>query len=61
MEKELTSAMVQQGQIFELTRRAAGGSHLWAYRYRTGGRDSRRPERRVRLRGGRARGARTRA
>jgi hypothetical protein len=45
MEKELTSAMVQQGQIFELTRRAAGGSHLWAYRYRTGGRDSTRVQR----------------
>lgn len=34
--------MVQQGQIFELTRRAANGERLWAYRYRTGGRDSRR-------------------
>src|SRR5919204_1522778 len=34
--------MVQQGQTFELTRRGAGGEQLWAYRYRTGGRDSRR-------------------
>jgi hypothetical protein len=37
--------MVQQGQIFELTRRTAGGNRLWAYRYRTGGRDSRRVQR----------------
>src|SRR5262245_66418655 len=37
--------MVQQGQIFELTRRTAAGSRLWAYRYRTGGRDSRRVQR----------------
>ena len=37
--------MVQQGQIFELTRRAADGSRLWAYRYRTGGRDSTRVRR----------------
>src|SRR5438045_930726 len=28
--------MVQQGQTIELTRRAAGGERLWAYRYRTG-------------------------
>jgi hypothetical protein len=37
--------MVQQGQIFELTRRAADGNRLWAYRHRTGGRDSRRVQR----------------
>jgi len=37
--------MVQQGQIFELTRRAADGSRLWAYRYRTGGRDAKRVQR----------------
>ena len=37
--------MVQQGQIFELTRRGAGGERLWAYRYRTGGRDSKRVQR----------------
>src|SRR5215467_8982030 len=37
--------MVQQGQIFELTRRTADGERLWAYRYRTGGRDSRRVQR----------------
>src|ERR671935_681876 len=34
--------MVQQGQTFELARRGASGERLWAYRYRTGGRDSRR-------------------
>ena len=37
--------MVQQGQTIELTRRGAGGERLWAYRYRTGGRDSRRVQR----------------
>jgi len=37
--------MVQQGQIFELTRRAADGNRLWAYRYRTGGRESTRVQR----------------
>jgi hypothetical protein len=37
--------MVQQGQIFELTRRAADGNRSWAYRYRTGGRDSARVQR----------------
>jgi integrase len=34
--------MVQQGQTFELTRRGPGGEQLWAYRYRTGGRNSKR-------------------
>jgi len=34
--------MVQQGQIFELTRRGRDGERLWAYRFRTGGRGSRR-------------------
>jgi hypothetical protein len=37
--------MVQQGQTIELTRRGPGGERLWAYRYRTGGRDSRRVQR----------------
>jgi integrase len=37
--------MVQQGQVFELTRRGQGGERLWAYRYRTGGRDSPRVQR----------------
>jgi integrase len=37
--------MVQHGQIFELTRRTADGNRLWAYRYRTGGRDSTRVQR----------------
>src|SRR5438876_512132 len=35
-------AMVQQGQTFELRRRGATGERLWAYRYRAGGRDSKR-------------------
>src|SRR5256886_11555427 len=37
--------MVQQGQVIELTRRGHDGERLWAYRYRTGGRDSRRVQR----------------
>ena len=37
--------MVQQGQTFELTRRGPGGEQLWAYRFRTGGRDSKRVQR----------------
>src|SRR5206468_1751184 len=37
--------MVQQGQTIELTRRGADGRPLWAYRYRTGGRDSKRVQR----------------
>lgn len=37
--------MVQQGQTIELTRRGADGKSLWAYRYRTGGRDSKRVQR----------------
>ena len=37
--------MVQQGQVFELTRCGPGGERLWAYRYRTGGRDSKRVQR----------------
>src|SRR6266511_1928049 len=37
--------MVQQGQTIELTRRGADGRPLWAYRYRTGGRDSNRVQR----------------
>src|SRR5919197_4803290 len=36
--------MVQQGQTIELTRRS-GGERLWAYRYRTGGRGSKRVQR----------------
>jgi hypothetical protein len=39
--KGLTSAMVQQGQTFELACRGRGGERLWAYCFRTGGRDSR--------------------
>ena len=34
--------MLQQGQVFELASQGAGGESLWAYRYRTAGRDSRR-------------------
>jgi hypothetical protein len=37
--------MVQQGQTFELTRRGPGGERLWAYRFRTGGRGSKRVQR----------------
>ena len=37
--------MVQQGQVFELARRGQGGERLWAYRYRIGGRGSRRAQR----------------
>src|SRR5579871_398025 len=37
--------MVQQGQTFELTRRGPHGQRLWAYRYRTGGRDPKRVQR----------------
>jgi hypothetical protein len=37
--------MVQQGQTIELTRRGPGGERLWAYRFRTGGRGSKRVQR----------------
>jgi len=37
--------MVQQGQTFELRRRGTNDQRLWAYRYRTGGRDSNRVQR----------------
>jgi len=37
--------MVQQGQTIELTRRGPDGERLLAYRYRTGGRDSKRVQR----------------
>src|SRR5213596_2462782 len=37
--------MVQQGQVFQLTRCGPDGEPLWAYRYRTGGRDSNRVQR----------------
>src|ERR671911_556132 len=37
--------MVQQGQTFDLTRRGPGGERLWAYRFRTGGRGSKRVQR----------------
>src|SRR5437870_27334 len=37
--------MVQQGQTIELRRRGPGGERLWAYRYRTGGRSSKRVQR----------------
>jgi hypothetical protein len=33
---------MQQGQVFEQTRRGAQGTPVWGYRYRTGGRGSRR-------------------
>jgi integrase len=37
--------MMQQGRILELTRRGPDGQPLWAYRHRTGGRDSKRVQR----------------
>ncbi len=37
--------MLQQGQVFELTTRGSDGERLWAYRYRTGGRSSKRVQR----------------
>ena len=37
--------MVQQGQVFQLRRRGRDEERLWAYRYRTGGRDSKRVQR----------------
>jgi hypothetical protein len=37
--------MIQQGQVFRLASVARDGSELWAYRYRTGGRQSRRIQR----------------
>lgn len=37
--------MFQQGQVFELKKRGRDGRLLWAYRYRVGGRDSRRVQR----------------
>ncbi len=36
---------MQQGQVFELKKRAVDGSLVWAYRYRTGGQGSRRLQR----------------
>jgi integrase len=37
--------MIQQGQVFQLTRLGHDGQPLWAYRYRDGGRGSRRIQR----------------
>ena len=37
--------MMQQGQVFQLTKRGHNGEPLWAYRYRTGGRGSGRVQR----------------
>jgi hypothetical protein len=37
--------MVQQGQTFELRGRGRNGERLWAFRYRTGGRDAKRVQR----------------
>jgi len=39
------SLMLQQGQVFKLTSTGAYGTPLWAYRYRTGGRDGKRVQR----------------
>ena len=37
--------MIQQGQVFKLGSVARDGGELWAYRYRSGGRDARRVQR----------------
>jgi hypothetical protein len=37
--------MLQQGQVFELTTRGGDGERLWAYRFRVGGRGSKRIQR----------------
>ena len=37
--------MIQQGQLFKLKATCADGEPLWAYRYRAGGRGSRRIQR----------------
>jgi integrase len=37
--------MQQQGQVFKLTKRSSDGAALWAYRFRVGGRGSRRVQR----------------
>jgi integrase len=37
--------MLQKGQVFELTSIGRDGQPLWAYRYRTGGRESKRVQR----------------
>jgi hypothetical protein len=37
--------MLQQGQVFELETRGPDGQGLWAYRYRAGGRGSKRVQR----------------
>ena len=37
--------MLQQGQVFPLTTRGPDGKSLWAYRYRSGGRGSKRVQR----------------
>jgi hypothetical protein len=34
--------MIQQGQVFQLKTAGRDGASRWAYRYRTGGRDSKR-------------------
>ena len=39
------SALSQQGQVIRLKRAGRGGEPLWAYRYRMGGRDSKRVQR----------------
>ena len=37
--------MLQQGQLVQLKRTARDGEPLWAYRYRAGGRGSKRVQR----------------
>jgi hypothetical protein len=43
--KGVDPRMVQQGQLFELTKRGGNGERLWAYRLRVGGRGSKRIQR----------------
>jgi hypothetical protein len=43
--KESTKRWLQQGQTIQLLRRGSGGDRLWAYRYRTSGRDFKRVQR----------------
>jgi hypothetical protein len=45
VQRERSGVMSQQGQLIELTGTSRDGNRLWAYRYRVGGRDSRRVQR----------------
>lgn len=45
IDKEEEDFMIQQGQVFKLASVARDGGERWAYRYRAGGRDSKRVQR----------------